>query len=97
MYGYFDLTGFSALSKTEQTFIEKELTKIYKKDFESMASPSAPSLANQHTITKANNIDKAWEAFLKATNQELQQEISTSSSIHVEFKRYRTLATKLYV
>ena len=59
MYGYFDLTEFSALSKTEQTFIEKNLTKIYKKAFESMASSSASSLAGQHTITKANNIDKA--------------------------------------
>ena len=62
-----------------------------------MISLSAPSLASQHTIIKANNINKAWEAFLKSTNKELQQEISTSSSIHVEFKRYRNLATKLYV
>ena len=87
---------FQLLAKLNK-LIEKELTKIYKKHFESMASPSAPSLASQHTITKANNIGKTWEAFLKSTNKELQQETSTSSSIHVKFKRYRNLATKLYV
>ncbi|CAF4737963.1 unnamed protein product, partial [Rotaria sp. Silwood2] len=48
------------------------------------------------TLSKASNVNKAWEAFLKSTNKELQEEVSTTSSIHDEFKRYRSLATKLY-
>ncbi|CAF4695798.1 unnamed protein product, partial [Rotaria sp. Silwood2] len=58
---------------------------------------STTSSGSQHTIPRANNINKSWKAFLKSTNKELQQEVSTTSSIHDEFKRYRNLATKLYV
>ncbi|CAF3256373.1 unnamed protein product, partial [Rotaria sp. Silwood2] len=97
MYGYFDPMGFSILTKLEQTSVEKELIKIYKKNFESTAPLSPTSSGSQHTTSRANNINKAWEAFLKSTNRELQQEVSTTSSIHDEFKRYRNLATKLYV
>ena len=97
MYGYFDPTGFSALSKSEKTSVEKELIKIYKKRFESAVSLSTSSSTSRRTMPQANNIDKAWEAFLKSTNKELQQEVSTTSSIHDEFRRYQNLSTKLYV
>ncbi|CAF4893879.1 unnamed protein product, partial [Rotaria sp. Silwood2] len=96
MYGYFDPTGVSVLTKLEQTSVEKESIKIYKKNFESTAPLSTTSSGSQHTIPRANNINKSWEAFLKSMNKELQQEVSTTSSIHDEFKRYRNLATKLY-
>ena len=97
MYGYFDPTGFSALSKSEKTSVEKELIKIYKKRFESAVSLSTSSSTSRRTMPQANNIDKAWEVFLKSTNKELQQEVSTTSSIHDEFRRYQNLSTKFYV
>ncbi|CAF4806452.1 unnamed protein product, partial [Rotaria sp. Silwood2] len=78
----------------EQTSVEKDLTKIYKKNFEPTSSLTTTSSGSQHTTPKANTISKAWEAFLKSTNKELQQEVSGTSSIHDEFKRYRNLATK---
>ena len=88
MYGYFDLIRFSARSKSEQTPIEKELIKIHKKHFESAVSLLTSSFTNRRTMPQANNISEAWEAFLKSTNKELQQEVSTTSSIHDEFRHY---------
>ncbi|CAF1359176.1 unnamed protein product [Adineta steineri] len=98
MYGFFDPTGLAALTKVEQTSVEKQLTQIFKKSFVPTASSSTSSSGAAYTVPKSNNIDKAWEAFLKCTNKELEQEVTTATttSIQDEFKRYKNLATKLY-
>ncbi len=102
MYSYFDPIGFSALTKAEQASVEKEIVKIYKKEFETKSSSSSSSSSppeNQQTTTttKPTNIDKAWQGFLKSTNKDLRQEVSTTATINDDIKRYRNLATKLYV
>ncbi len=97
LYGYFDPIGFSALSKSEQTIVEKEIVKIYKKDFETK-TPLSSSSSSGSQKTTTTNIDKAWHGFLKSTHKDLRQEASTTAAtIHDNIKCYRNLATKLYV
>jgi hypothetical protein len=86
--------GYSVLTRQEQAAVEKELIKIYKKDFEAPAS-STSSSGNQQTTRKISNVDKAWEGFLKDTNTNLQQGVPTIGSIQDEINLYRNLATKL--
>ncbi len=97
MYSYFDPIGFSALTTAEQASVEKEIVKIYKKEFETKSSSSSPENQQTITTTKPTNIDKAWQGFLKSTNKDLRQEVSTTATINDDIKRYRNLATKLYV
>ncbi|CAF4251641.1 unnamed protein product, partial [Rotaria magnacalcarata] len=100
LYGYLDPTGFSALTRAEQTAIEKQFTTIYKKEFEQSALSSSASRSSstdsQQIITKMNNIDKAWHAFLKSTNKDPQHEAptTTTTTIQSEMRFYRNLATK---
>ncbi|CAF1260227.1 unnamed protein product, partial [Rotaria sp. Silwood1] len=94
LYSYFDPTGFSALTRGEQTTVEKEITKLHKNVFSS--SENSSSSSNQQ-MKKMNNIDKAWQAFLQATNKDLIQEPTTTSTIQSDIRKYRNLATKLYV
>ncbi|CAM4794593.1 unnamed protein product [Rotaria magnacalcarata] len=99
LYGYFDPTGFSVLTKTEKGSIEKELVVIYKKEFESSSLTSLSSSStssDSRQTTKLSNIDKAWQGFLKITNKDLQTEVvTTTTSIQHEIKLYHNLATKL--
>ncbi|CAF3145018.1 unnamed protein product [Rotaria sp. Silwood2] len=94
LYSYFDPTGFSALTRGEQTAVEKEITKLHKNVFSS--SENSSSSSNQQ-MKKMNNIDKAWHGFLRATNKDLIQEPTTTSTIQSDIRKYRNLATKLYV
>ncbi|CAF1168436.1 unnamed protein product [Rotaria sp. Silwood1] len=95
LYSYFDPTGFSALTRGEQTTVEKEITKLHKNVFSS--SENSSSSSNQQ-MKKMNNIDKAWHGFLRATNKDLIQEpTTTTSTIQSDIRKYRNLATKLYV
>ncbi|CAF4858951.1 unnamed protein product, partial [Rotaria magnacalcarata] len=64
LYGYFDPTGFSVLTKTEKGSIEKESVVIYKKEFESSSLTSLSSSStssDSRQTTKLSNIDKAWQ------------------------------------
>ncbi|CAF1466830.1 unnamed protein product [Rotaria magnacalcarata] len=98
LYGYLDPTGFSALTRAEQAAIEKQLTTIYKKEFEQSALFSSTSRSSstdsQQIITKMNNIDKAWHTFLKSTNKDPQHEAptTTTTTIQSEMRCYRNLA-----
>ncbi|CAF3914730.1 unnamed protein product, partial [Rotaria sp. Silwood1] len=76
------------------TTVEKEITKLHKNVFSS--SENSSSSSNQQ-MKKMNNIDKAWQAFLQATNKDLIQEPTTTSTIQSDIRKYRNLATKLYV
>ncbi|CAF1296179.1 unnamed protein product [Rotaria sordida] len=91
LYSYFDPTGFSALTRVEQTIIEKDITKLYKNLF--LSSETSSSSSNQQT-KKITNIDKAWQGFLRSTNKDLLQEPIATSTIQSDIKRYRNLATK---
>ncbi|CAF5026248.1 unnamed protein product, partial [Rotaria sp. Silwood1] len=64
-YSYFDPTGFLALTKVEQTIVEKEITKLYKNVFSSLETSSS---SNQQT-KKITNIDNACQGFLRSTNK----------------------------
>lgn len=62
------------------------------------APPEPSSTSTNHQTTKPTNIDKAWQAFLKSTKKDIIQGSSTTSTtIQEDIKRYRSLATKLYV
>ena len=105
-----DPTGFAALTKAEQLNIEKELVKIYKKDFEQkLTSPSSSSAAattttaritTRTTTTSVNqqstaNINKAWQEFLTSIDKDMRQDSSAATATIQEcLKRYRNLATK---
>ena len=104
LYGYFDPMGFSVLTRTEQGAVKKQLVAIFEKGFEptttatsaSSSSLSAPSLVQQHTIAKLNNVEKAWQGFLKSINKDLPLEMSsTTTTIQGKMRNYRNLATKL--
>lgn len=59
------------------------------------ATATATSSAQRQTTTKSNNVDKAWQGFLKSINKDLTTEIPSTTTIQDEIRNYRNLATKL--
>jgi len=69
---------------------------LYKNSF-APPEPSSSTSTNRQS-TKPTNIDKAWQAFLISIKKDMIQGSSTTSTtIQEDMKRYRSLATKLYV
>lgn len=89
--------GLTSLTRTEQVTVEKEIIRLYKKQFDSNVSV-APSSTSQVVNEKApakNNMHKAWAGFLQSTNTQVTTGNPLARSIHDDLKRYRDLATKL--